>query len=108
MFARKRLAEELKQALTMREMCCVLWATKGLAYGLTEDPLFKAIFGAVIPPNFNPHALSTDMVALGKEIHQEVIDKLKGAQVTIGVDGWTNTRHRYGVVYLPQTSCFFS
>ena len=100
-FLRKRLAEEVKGSLTPKELCCVLWATKGLAFNLIDDPVFRAIFGPCIPSNVHRHSLNDEMKALGEKVLDGVWEKLKGRQVTLGVDGWTNARHRSFVPFSP-------
>ena len=110
MFARKRLADDVKNELNPRELCCVLWAMKGLSYDLIDDPLFRAIFGTSIPPNLHRHALAEEMKALGHKVLAAVFAKLKGSLVTIAVDGWTNIRHKYTILsgFLSTTFYYFS
>ena len=76
----------------------MLWAVKGLAYDLIDDPLFRAIFAPCIPANMTRNTLREEMKTLGAKVLGDVFAKLKGAQITLGVDGWTNIRHRYQIV----------
>ena len=95
MFVKRNIAESAKAGLTPRELCCVLWATKGLSFELVDDPIFRAQFGSGVPPGLNAHTLSSEMKELGQKVQREIYARLQGEAVTVGVDGWTNTRHRY-------------
>lgn len=94
MFLKRNVAESAKNQLNNKEMCAVLWATKGLAFELIQDPIFKAQFGPCIPAGLDRGSLVTEMKQLAAKVDAELYNRMKGCTVTMGVDGWTNTRHR--------------
>ena len=59
--------------------------------------MFKAKFGAGIPVGLTRVVLSDEMKKLGDKMHAEVLQRAKGAIVSLAVDGWTNKRHRYNI-----------
>ena len=99
--ARTMVAQSAGQKLSARENCCVLWALNALPYQLIQDPLFRAQFGPCIPPGLDRHVLSNEMKELAQKLDDLMYKDMSKCCVTLGIDGWTNTRHRYK----PPTSC---
>ena len=94
MVVKRQLAESAKTSLSTKELCCVLWANRALAFDLIDDPVHRALFGVGVPIGLNRHTLVDEMGLLAQKIQTEVMAKLKGECVTLGLDGWTNTWHR--------------
>jgi hypothetical protein len=94
MVVKRQLAESTKTSLTSKEQCCVLWATRGLAFDLIDDPVFRAQFGVGVPIGLNRSNFPQHMALLANKVQDAVVAKMKGECVTLGLDGWTNTRHR--------------
>ena len=59
------------------------------------DKMFRALFSPCIPLGFNRHEMSNQMKELAGKLHEKMFQKIGHAPVTMCVDGWTNTRHRF-------------
>ena len=81
------------------------WATKSLPFDLIDDPVFRAQFGAGIPIGLNRNSFQAEMLALGDKVNKHILARMKGGAVTLGVDGWTNTRHRFVFLSLGGGMC---
>ena len=88
------LADKAKVDLSPEEFICALWARRGLAYDLLDDPMFRAQFGFCIPTGFDSDKLSDQMKVLAAKIHNAIFKKIGNGTVTLAVDGWTNVRHK--------------
>ena len=86
-------------SLSSRELCCAIWAMNALPYRLIQDPYFKTQFGPCIPLGFGREELSAEMKSLAAKVDAEMFARIGKGICTLAVDGWTNTRHRYGAVY---------
>ena len=86
----------------------MIWASRALPYNLVDDPLFAMQFGTNIPPGLSRSTLKIEMVNLSQKVMEMIFKKVGSGPVCLGVDGWSNTRHRYPIppLYLPTT--FFS
>ena len=105
---RKRLADEASSVLSSKEMCCVIWATHALPYHLIEDPLFKSQFAPCIPVGLGRHGLHDEMKLLSEKVMGAILAKIGKSPVTLGVDGWTNTRHRFHPPCFAYVSFYFT
>ena len=94
MVVKRQLAESSNGALSAKEKCCVLWATRSLPFDMIDDPVFRSQFGYGVPLGLNRNTLPTEMGLLATKVEEAILQKLKGECVTLGLDGWTNTRHR--------------
>jgi hypothetical protein len=93
---RKRLAEG-SVGLSSTERICMIWASRALPYSLVDDPLFKMQFGTNIPPGLSRSNLKMEMLGFAQKVTEMIFKKVGSGPVCLGVDGWTNTRHRYFV-----------
>ena len=102
-------ATAAKFELSSAEFIAATWATNGLAYRLVDDAMFRKQFGSSIPPGFTRRTLSSTMETLAQRIMGKVYSKLAGNMVTLGVDGWTNTRKEkmYNVVAISNGVAYF-
>ena len=95
MMVKRSIAESAKTQLTAKEICCTLWATRALSFDLIDDSLFRAQFGPMTPAGLTRHSLAEEMTKLAEKVRGQILESMKGCTVTLGLDGWTNTRHRY-------------
>ena len=58
---KRNIAEAAKLSLNSKEICCALWATKGLAFELVDDPLFRSQFGPLVPMGLNRNTLPEEI-----------------------------------------------
>lgn len=108
--SKRAAAVSAKVDLSAKEYICAIWARKALSYDLIEDAMFRTHFGPCIPLGFGRQELrfvhtfasmfcavlnSTEMKLLAKKIDALVLQKVGNAVGTLGVDGWTNVRHKY-------------
>ena len=73
----RAMAVDAKQDLSAEEYICALWARRGLAYDLIDDPMFKAQFGSAIPLGFDRKKLSGVMQSLAKKLNADPEKKLE-------------------------------
>ena len=95
LLSKRVLVEREKEDLSPQEFICAIWALRALLYDLVEDPMFKHHFGLGIPKGFVRHELSTTMKTFAVRINETMYKRMGGEVVTLGIDGWTNFRHRY-------------
>ena len=109
MDAYRAMASAAKEDLTAPEYLAAIWARKALPYDLLDDPMFRQQFNPCIPPGFNRKKLSEEMHTLAGKVNERVYKKLGKCFATIGVDGWTNTRHHkmYNIVLVAQGEAYF-
>lgn len=93
-FAKRATADVAICQLTAKEMCCTLWATRALPFDLIDDPLFRAQFGVQVPIGLNRNTFGAEMKEFAHKVNTQIFKSMKGCMVTLGVDGWTNSRHR--------------
>ena len=61
---------------------------------MIDDPVFRAQFGTGVPTGLNANKLPEEMKSLAAKVQKEIFSRLKGEAITLGIDGWTNARHR--------------
>jgi hypothetical protein len=83
-----------KEQLTKAELNAVLWARGGLSFRTLDDPLFRELYGSCIPVGLTRKTMSQEVVKVAEKWRGELAAVLRGKLVTIGLDGWTNTRHK--------------
>ena len=103
------MARTSKEELSSREYIASIWARNHLAYDLIDDPMFRQQFGPNIPPSFDRRQHSDEMKSLATKITSRMFQKLGKCVATLGVDGWTNTRHHkmYNVVLTHDGRAYF-
>lgn len=94
MMAKKSGTNPLKENLSSREFCCVIWARNALPFSLIEDELFRAQFAPCLPVGFGREELSKEMKELSEKVTKLLIQRISSGIVTMAVDGWTNCRHK--------------
>jgi hypothetical protein len=109
--------------LNQKEILCATWAANGLSYDLIEDNLFRKCFGSIIPPGFGrcvpiPMAkiprvfsprqeLSREMVDFAGRMKSKFLERLKGQNITIAIDGGKVHKKLQTICVLMEGKAFF-
>lgn len=86
-----------------------MWARNNLSYDLIDDPMFRHQFGVCVPVGFDRKKLSDEMHSLADKINTKMFEKVGKCMATLGVDGWTNTRHHkmYNIILVYGGEAYF-
>jgi len=75
------------------DYCAIIWSKNAWAFRSIDEPYFRKLFGMCIPNGMRRKELSLAVTKLGERIRGMVATKVAGANITMAVDGWSNTRH---------------